>query len=55
MKRYLVFTYDCYYPQGGWNDFRASFETLEEARKFCADSRRDYKEIIDSETGLSVD
>jgi hypothetical protein len=32
MKRFLVFAFDTYYPGGGWTDFEASFDTLEEAR-----------------------
>ena len=31
MKRYALFAYDCYYPCGGMNDFKASFDTLEKA------------------------
>jgi hypothetical protein len=33
-KRFLVFTYDHYYPGGGMNDFRGSFDTLEEAKEY---------------------
>jgi hypothetical protein len=36
MKRYLVFAYDQYYPAGGWGDFQAAFDSLDEA-KSCAD------------------
>lgn len=31
MKRYLVFSNGGYYPNGGWGDFKGSFDTLEEA------------------------
>lgn len=31
MKRYLLFGFDGYYPEGGWNDFRSSHDTVEEA------------------------
>lgn len=31
MKRYLLFSYDQYYPEGGMNDFRESYATLDEA------------------------
>jgi len=31
MKRFLVFAGDCYYPSGGWNDFKSDHETLSEA------------------------
>jgi len=36
MKRFLVFAGDCYYPEGGMNDFQEDFDTLEEARDFEA-------------------
>jgi len=36
MKRFLVFAGDCYYPEGGMNDFQDDFDTLEEARSFEA-------------------
>ena len=31
MKKYLLFTFLNYYPEGGMQDFRGSFDTLEEA------------------------
>ena len=33
-KTYLVFTGLTYYADGGWQDFKDSFETREEAKKF---------------------
>ena len=33
MKRYLLFIYSYYYPNGGWNDFQGSFSTTEEAKQ----------------------
>lgn len=30
-KRFLVFAGDRYYPDGGWNDMRQSFDKLEDA------------------------
>jgi hypothetical protein len=32
MKPYLLFCGDDYYPLGGWDDFRGSFDTLDEAK-----------------------
>lgn len=32
MKRYLLFGYSDYYPDGGWHDFIESFDTLDEAK-----------------------
>ena len=34
-NKYLVFTYDNYYPAGGWNDLEDVFETLDEAVAFA--------------------
>ncbi len=34
LKNYLVFTGSFYEPNGGWLDFKESFETREEAKKF---------------------
>lgn len=34
MKRFLVFAFDHYYPKGGMNDFKGSFDTKEEAIAF---------------------
>lgn len=37
-KRFVVFLFDYYYPCGGLNDARGSFDTLEEARAFAKQS-----------------
>ena len=34
LKNYLVFIGDVYYPQEGWKDFSASFDTREEAKEY---------------------
>lgn len=52
MKRFLVFTYDSYYPCGGWQDFKASFDTLAEAIAFT--DNYDNKDVIDGQTGEEV-
>jgi len=31
MKRYLLFCGDRYYPSGGWEDFKGSFNSIEDA------------------------
>ena len=65
MKRYLVFSYPQFYPNGGWGDLADSFDTPEEAAVFA---RRQGAEllstwgsgglytvqIIDAETGEKV-
>jgi hypothetical protein len=53
MKYFFVFGWDKYYPYGGMNDFKKSFETFEEAEKWLDDFKKDdqYRndryEIID--------
>ncbi len=32
-KRYMLFSGDNYYPQGGWDDHDGSFDTINEARE----------------------
>lgn len=52
MKRYLVFGYDQYYPSGGWNDFKADFDTQEDAEEFAKDLVQtrhwDYYDVVDT-------
>lgn len=33
--RYLVFAGQYYYPSGGWDDYRAQFDNLDEARSYA--------------------
>lgn len=42
MKRFLLFYGDVYYPNGGMDDFKGSYDTLEEAMKE-KDSNYNYK------------
>lgn len=53
MNRYLVFAGDQYYPQGGWDDFRGSFEDLHEAIDRI-DLNAEWWHIVDLETGAQV-
>lgn len=53
MKRYLLFAGDCYYPCGGWSDFRGSFDNLDEARELAMkdhDPGWDWFHIVDTQT-----
>lgn len=34
IKRYVIFAYDDFYPCGGFEDFKSSFDTIEEAMIF---------------------
>lgn len=38
-KRYLLFAWDCYYPRGGLDDVKATFDTLQEALDFAMHDR----------------
>jgi hypothetical protein len=53
MKRYWLFQFDQYYPQGGMNDFVESFDSLEEAlvhyKKLKNHFKGDYYHIFDSQ------
>jgi hypothetical protein len=53
MKRYLLFATVWYYPAGGWGDFQAAFDTIEEA-KAAAPGWADSFHVIDKETGEEV-
>lgn len=45
---YLLFFGDKYYPNGGWNDFRGSFSSVELALKSIADAGDvDWWQIVD--------
>ncbi|MCK1315410.1 hypothetical protein [Bradyrhizobium sp. 23] len=56
-RRYIVFLFAGYYPDGGWDDMRGSFDTIEEAADFARASRDHddrpwtYKQVVDIETG----
>lgn len=58
MKRYLVFFGDCYYPQGGWDDLKASYDTVEEAiqshpvRMSCGSEQ--WMQVVDWQSGEVV-
>ena len=34
-KRYLLFYYWDFYPSGGFNDFKCSFDTIQECKDHC--------------------
>lgn len=60
--RYAVFAWYTYYPCGGFNDFRESFDTLDDAKSYVfhvlSDSELgdfEHYEIIDLESGESLD
>jgi hypothetical protein len=52
-----VFGCTKYYPLGGWDDFRGSFNTLEDAEEFAEESKNkwDWIQIVDLYTMERVD
>lgn len=40
MKRFLLFEFDDYYPQGGMEDFTGEYDTQEEALRSRAEKKR---------------
>lgn len=56
LKRYLVFACDSYYPAGGWDDFKGSYDTLDEAKAAALEAEKvhDWSDIVDCETGQRV-
>jgi len=44
MKRYLLFAFYVYYPQGGMDDMIDSFDTLEEAKDRIRGLREHYED-----------
>jgi len=54
MKRFLVFTFDRWYPSGGWSDFAASYDALEEAQNHVFATHSDHYQIVDATTGQVI-
>lgn len=62
MKRYLLFITELYYPAGGWNDFAASADTVDELTagirsRIAANPRWEEAHVwhvVDLETGCIV-
>lgn len=57
MKRYWVFIMEAYEANGGLNDFCRSFDTMEEAVKYCEpETKNDYMfgHIFDAEKMMVV-
>jgi hypothetical protein len=50
MKRYILFSFDQFYPIGGLRDIKDSFDTLEEVKLAKAKCREDFQEIVDRDT-----
>lgn len=52
-KRYMLFSFDTYYPGGGSGDVAGTFATKEEAIRYYKnqDHIHDWGEILDLDTG----
>ncbi|MFA7347336.1 MAG: hypothetical protein WCZ86_06220 [Desulfurivibrionaceae bacterium] len=60
MKRFLLFGFDTHQPEGGWNDFIDSFDSVMAALSYCIKAPKNYKgkdnwQVIDSETWTEVE
>ena len=55
MKRYVLFAGSDYYPSGGWKDFRAMFDSVEEARQEVQHTDEDWWHIVDLTTGEEIE
>jgi hypothetical protein len=53
LKRYILFTYDSYYPSGGLGDMVDKFDTIEEIYLFLCSKNSvvDNYDILDTHTG----
>jgi hypothetical protein len=48
MKRYMLFSGNQYYPAGGMDDFRGSFDTIDEAKSYIKyDLVNDWYQLYD--------
>jgi hypothetical protein len=57
MKRFLLFSYDDYYPCGGWNDFDGDFDTVEAAKEYVLAQpyKSDAYTVVDTTTKQVVE
>ena len=57
VKRFVIFRGDAYYPIGGWEDFWAACDSLEECHEHLATNIVDdyeWAHIVDTDTGEQV-
>jgi len=54
-KRYLVFGFDFYYPQGGIWDVLATYDTLEECKRLTRKKICENYQVYDRIEGVEVD
>jgi hypothetical protein len=55
-KRFILFTFDMYYPAGGMDDCRGSYDTLDAALKASKEpgNTGTYTQVLDIVEGLVV-
>lgn len=51
--QFIIFAGSFYYPCGGWNDFRGSFDTVEECQNYLLNNKFkfDWFQIVHRDTG----
>lgn len=55
-KPYILFAGDCYYPSGGWGDYRGRFASIEGAKSYLLEKTDwDWWHIVDEERGEIVE
>lgn len=54
VKRYALFSGYHYYPNGGWEDFKGFFESVEDAAASLVGKRADWWHVVHIATGEVV-
>lgn len=49
---FLLFTYDQYYPSGGWNDFRGIYPDIETAKKAAKERNAENWHVVEFGKGI---
>lgn len=50
LQYWIIFAFDRYYPQGGLNDIKASFATMDEVIKWIETHRYDNYQVVAKST-----
>jgi len=54
MKKFIVFGYEGFYPRGALADIQGDFDTLEEAKDYIENNKRDFNDVVDRDTWQEV-
>ena len=54
VKRFVVFAYGTYYPQGGWLDVHSAHDTAEDAQRAADECTYGCTQVVDLETGAVI-